>query len=145
LQDLAVGMGCFGAFGDVEHRLRLSVGNLVHCRTSFAPGQSLTGQSLHLALRRDQQRAGGGMRNRGARPGYARRGGHSHDGGTLRASARLCRNVPRSFVAADGGSCIFAMATNRLVQIKIRPSAAQATRRFLASIDRVRGAAIQAR
>jgi hypothetical protein len=26
LQNLAVGMGCFGAFGDVEHRLRLSIG-----------------------------------------------------------------------------------------------------------------------
>jgi hypothetical protein len=26
LQDLAVGVGCFGAFGDVEHWLRLSVG-----------------------------------------------------------------------------------------------------------------------
>jgi hypothetical protein len=28
LQDIAVGMGCFGAVGDVEHRLRLSVGKV---------------------------------------------------------------------------------------------------------------------
>jgi hypothetical protein len=61
--------------------------------------------------------------------------------------ATIGRNVPRSFAAMRPDSAISRWQQTDLVPARSRsgPAQQQATRRFLASIDRVRGAAIQAR
>ena len=57
LQDLAVGMGCFGAFGDVEHRLRLSVGEL----GPLSDERRAEVNRPHLAWRQDRNRCREGL------------------------------------------------------------------------------------